>query len=312
MSEQTTHPTADDVPAAMKAVRLHEDRGAAGLRIDTVPVPTPAADEVLVRVEAAAITRDELTWPTDRLPAIPSYEVAGTVVTAPEGSGLAPGDRVFGMTAFDRDGVAAEYAAVPADRLAALPDGVDVAEAAALALPGLTAYQSLVTHGHLEKGQRALVTGAGGGVGAVAVQVARELGAAHVVGVASPERADRVRALGVDEVVTPDDLPALAPVDVVLDTVGGDRLAAAIRTVREGGRAVSVNEEPPADLVAAQGIEGIYFVVEPDAEQLAQLATWAADGSVRVEVASRVPLPDAVSAFESLEGAGRGKTVLVP
>ena len=102
------------MPTTMTALRLHEPGGVGGLRLDTVPVPTPGDGEVLVRVVAAAITRDELTWPTDRLPAIPSYELAGTDVTADEPGPWRPGDEVLGMTAFDRDGVAAEYAAVPA------------------------------------------------------------------------------------------------------------------------------------------------------------------------------------------------------
>jgi NADPH:quinone reductase-like Zn-dependent oxidoreductase len=298
-------------PGTMTAVRLHEDRGAAGLRLDTVPVPDPAADEALVRVEAAAITRGELTWPTDRLPAIPSYELAGTVDSAPAGSGFAAGDRVFAMTPFDRDGVAAEYAVVPVSRLARRPEGLAAAEAAALALPGLSAYQALVTHGHLEPGQRVLVTGAAGGVGAIAVQVARALGA-QVVAAASGERLDRVRELGADEVADAADLGRVAPVDLVFDTAGGARLAGAVAVTRPGGRVVSVSEEPPADLLATQGVEGVYFVVDADPEQLERLAGWARDGAVRVDVGSLRPLAEAVSAFEALEGGGRGKTVLVP
>lgn len=306
--EPTVTPT---LPATMTAVRLHEDRGAAGLRIDTVPVPTARPGEALVRVDAAAITRDELTWPTDRLPAIPSYELAGTVVAAPDASGLQAGDAVFGMTAFDRDGMAAEYAAVPVKRLARRPEGVDAATAAALALPGLSALQGLLTHGRLEPGQRVLVTGAAGGVGALAVQVAGLLGA-QVVAVASAERAASVRALGVGEVVHSDQLGSVAPVDVVFDTSGGARLAAAIAATSPGGRVVTVAEEPPADALASAGVEGVYFVVDADPAQLARLAGWASAGDLHVDVRSRFALADAVAAFEGLDGPGRGKVVLLP
>ncbi len=145
----------------MRAVRLHSH----GLRLDEVAVPEPRAGEVLVRVHAAALTRDELTWPTDRLPAIPSYELSGVVE--------ATGEQVFGLTPFDRDGVAAEYAVVPEAVLAPKPAALSHVEAAALPMPGLSAWQGLVVHGGLREGERVCVTGAAGGVGHVAVLLAR-------------------------------------------------------------------------------------------------------------------------------------------
>src|SRR5436305_15320647 len=109
----------------MQAVRLHDD----GLRIEQIPAPRPAAAEALVRVRAAAITRDELTWPVDRLPAIPSYELSGVVVeVAPDVDEVVSGDEVFALTPFDRDGAAAEYAAVPADTLAPKPQTLTYVE----------------------------------------------------------------------------------------------------------------------------------------------------------------------------------------
>ncbi|MBV8258382.1 MAG: zinc-binding dehydrogenase [Actinobacteria bacterium] len=148
----------------MRAVRLHED----GLRLEELPAPEPGPGEVLVRVRAAALTRDELTWPTDRLPAIPSYEFCGVVAET--------GEEVIALTPFDRDGVAAELAAVPRALLAPKPAGLSDAEAAALPMTGLSAWQGLVVHGGLKAGERVVVTGAGGGVGHVAVQLVRALG----------------------------------------------------------------------------------------------------------------------------------------
>src|SRR3954447_21867488 len=132
----------------MKAVRLHGD----GLRLEDVPRPEPRSGEVLVRVYAAALTRDELTWPTDRLPAIPSYELSGVVE--------ASGEEVIALTPFDRDGVASEYAAVPKTLLAPKPSGLSHVEAAALPMGGLSAWQGLVVHGALKEGERVCVTGA--------------------------------------------------------------------------------------------------------------------------------------------------------
>lgn len=152
----------------MRAVRLHEE----GLKLEEIPRPEPADGELLVRVHAAAITRDELSWPTDRLPATPSYELSGVVE--------ATGEEVMALTPFDRDGVAAEYAVVAGSVLAPKPTALSHAEAAALPMGGLSAWQGLVVHGGLKEGERVCVTGASGGVGHLAVQIARALGATVV------------------------------------------------------------------------------------------------------------------------------------
>jgi len=180
------------------AVRLHDD----GLKVEEIETPSPGPGEVLVRVHAAAITRDELEWPVDRLPATPSHELSGVVVDG--------GDEVYALTPFDRDGVAAEYAVVPADVLAPKPARLSHIEAAALPMGGLTAWQALFVHGRLTRGERVLVTGASGGVGHIAVQLARHAGA---------------------EVVES------GPVDLVFDTRGGE--------VPAGERVVTIAEELP-------------------------------------------------------------------
>src|SRR5579863_1371298 len=142
----------------MLAVRLHPD----GLRLDEIATPTPGPGEVLIRVRAAAITRDELDWPTDRLPAIPSYELSGTVVET--------GEDVYALTPFDRDGVAAEFAVVPEAVLSPKPRSLSHVEAAAVPMGGLSAWQGLFEHGGLRPGERVIVTGSRGGVGHLAVQ----------------------------------------------------------------------------------------------------------------------------------------------
>ena len=182
----------------MLAVRLHAD----GLRLEEIETPSPGPGEVLVRVRAAAITRDELEWPVDRLPATPSYELSGVVADS--------GDEVYALTPFDRDGVAAEYAVVPADVLAPKPLRLSHVEAAALPMGGLTAWQALFVHGRLARGERVLVTGASGGVGNIAIQLARHAGAVVVES---------------------------GPADLVFDTRGGE--------VPAGERVVTIAEEMP-------------------------------------------------------------------
>ena len=205
----------------MKAVRLHED----GLELEEIARPEPQDGEVLVRVQAAAITRDELTWPTDRLPAIPSYELSGVIEST--------GEDVMALTPFDRDGVLAEWAVVPTAVLAPKPSRLSHEEAAALPMPGLTAWQGLVTHGGLKAGERVIVTGAHGGVGHVAVQLVRHLGAELM-----------------DEG---------APCDLLFDTAGGDALA---RSAGSAARIVTIAAEAPG---------AHYFIVVPNGAELAAL-----------------------------------------
>ncbi len=298
----------------MKAIRLHAPGGVDNLVVEEIATPTPAAGEALVRVHAAGITRDELDWPVDRLPAIPSYELSGTVVALGEGAvGVAPGQAVCALTDFDRDGVAAEYVAVPAERLAFKPSRLSHTESAALPLAALSAMQGLFDHGRLQAGQRVLVLGAAGGVGMFAVQLA-SLRGAYVIASTSAENVDAVRALGAHEVVDREavDFSAVEPVHLVFDTAGGDRLARSVSLLEQGGRLVSVAEEPPRDLCAERGVEGMYFVVEPNQVQLGELTGLADQGLLRVLVGATYPLADARKAFErSLARGGRGKVVLM-
>jgi NADPH:quinone reductase-like Zn-dependent oxidoreductase len=169
----------------MRAIRLHTADGPAGLVLEELATPVPGAGEVLVRVHAAALTRNELDWPVDRLPATPSYELSGVIAAlGPQVDGVAVGEAVYALCGFDRDGAAADYAVVPAAILAPKPRTIGHLESAAIPLATLSAWQGLFDHGHLASGQRVLVHGAAGGVGGFAVQLARWRGA-HVIGTAS-------------------------------------------------------------------------------------------------------------------------------
>jgi NADPH:quinone reductase-like Zn-dependent oxidoreductase len=249
----------------MRAVRLHPPGGIEGLRLEEVAQPRPRPGQVLVRVHAAAITRGELEWPAGRLPAIPSYELSGVV--AEDSGGFSAGAEVFALTPFDRDGVAADYALVPVGVLAAKPGSLSHIQAAALPMPGLSAWQALVVHGRLQAGDRVSVTGAHGGVGYVAVQLARSRGAALV---AEGE-----------------------PCDLLFDTVGGEALA---RSAGQAGRIVTIAAEAPG---------ACYFVVEPNQDQLLGLARLAGAGDLWPEIDSVFPLAQAQAAF--MRSAARGK-----
>jgi NADPH:quinone reductase-like Zn-dependent oxidoreductase len=251
----------------MRAIRLHPG----GLRVEELELPRPGPGEAVVRVHAAAITRDELTWPADRLPAIPSYELSGVVSELASDVGhVAEGDEVFALTPFDRDGVAADYAVVGAAVLAPKPVTLSHVESAALPLPGLSAWQGLFDHGRLHNGERVRILGETGGVGHLAVQLARG------------QLAD-----------------AGEPYDLVFDTVGGDALETAVRS---GRRVVSVAKE-------AAG--ATYFVVEPNRDQLLQLARRADAGELRPSIDSVFPLEEAAAAFTRLaERDKQGKVVL--
>jgi NADPH:quinone reductase-like Zn-dependent oxidoreductase len=293
------------IPRTMEAIRLHAP-GIHGLRHETIDTPSLQRGEVLVAVHAAAITRDELEWPLDRLPAVPSYELSGVVAAvADDVDAVAVGDEVFALTPFDRDGVAAEYAAVPAATVAPKPSALSHVESAAVPLPALSAWQGLFAHGRLEPGERVLVHGAVGGVGQFATQLAVWHGA-DVVATASPDAFDAARALGAHEVVDgrsgqfDEELGAL---DLVFDTVGGDLLARAPALLAPGGRLVSVAAEPPGG--------GTYFVVEPSREQLNELARLVDRGELGVAIDSTFALYDAAAAFEhSLASGKRGKVVI--
>ncbi len=294
----------------MQALRLRGAGGSGDLSLDEVPIPHLAPGEALVRVHAAAITRDELDWPVDRLPAIPSSEVSGVVVeVAPDVTDVAVGDAVFALTRFDRDGAAAEYAAVPTAVLSAKPSTLSHVESAAVAMPGLTAWQGLFVHGRLEAGQRVLVHGAAGGVGHVATQLARDRGA-HVIGTVAGDAPHGAAAQGAHELIDACRFDeTLEPVDLVFDTAGGELLRRSAAVVRGGGRVVSVAEEPREQSRADVTVS--YFVVEPNRDQLAELARLADVGALRVAVDSVFLLTDARAAFERAHARGKhGKVVL--
>ncbi len=296
----------------MRAIRLHSLGDPASLRHETIPTPTPGEGEVLVRVHAAAITRDELEWPEGRLPATPSYELSGTVAAVGPGvGGVEAGDAVFALSPFDRDGAAADFVVTPDEVLAPKPRSLDHVESAAVPLAALSAWQGLFDNGRLSSGQRVLIHGAAGGVGGFAVQLARARGAG-VIATASTANVQVAAELGTNQVIdhTSEHFEDLVePVDLVFDTAGGERLERSPAVLRTGGRLVSIAEEPPA--ATGGEIEAVYFVVEPNRHQLGALARLVDVGRLRPTIDKTFPLTEAREAFErSLAGDRSGKIVL--
>ena len=301
----------------MKAITVRDrDAGVAGLTLGDMPYPHAAQNDVIVRVRAAGFTPGELDWPStwadragrDRTPSVPSHELSGVVAGLGYGtSGLTVGQRVFGPTDWARDGSLAEYTAVEARNLAPLPADVDHIVAAALPISGLTAWQALFDHAHLTTGQTVLIHGAAGGVGSIAVQLAREVGAV-VTGTGRAADRETVIGLGVHAFVDlqAGGLEGVGEVDVVFDVIGGEVLDRSAALVRAGGTLVTIAKAPT---VPPKDGRATFFVVEPDRCRLAELAQRLRDGRLRPIVGEIRRLAEAPAAF----AAGRrtpGKTII--
>lgn len=301
----------------MKAVTVTDRAaGTSGVRLTDRPEPHASENDVIVQVHAAGFTPGELDWPAtwtdragrDRAPTIPGHELAGVVTGLGYGTtGLTLGQRVFGLADWTRDGTLAEYVAVEARNLAPLPADVDFVTGASLPISGLTAWQGLFVHGRIEPGQTVLVTGVAGGVGSIVAQLAREAGA-FVIGAGRETHRARAHDAGVHAFVHLDDgdLEECGPVDLVFDVLGGDLAARCAAVVREGGTLVSIAAPPATE---RPGVRNVFFVVEPDRAQLADLVGRVRDGRLRTFVGGVVSLDDAPAAFSG--GASKGGKTIV-
>jgi NADPH:quinone reductase-like Zn-dependent oxidoreductase len=303
----------------MMALRAHKRGGPEELVYEPAPVPVPGPGEALVAVHAAGITFAELTWDLswttrdgrDRTPVIPSHEVSGVIAALGPGvTGLAAGDEVFGLIDFDRDGAAADYVTAPAADLAARPTAASQIETASLPLAALTAWQALVDHADAQAGDQVLVTGGAGGVGVYAVQLAAVLGG-QVTATGRERDGAFIRGLGAHD-FTAAGTALSGGFDVIIDTVGGAVLDASYDLLRRGGRLVTLGAPPSQDKAAARGAQATFFVVTPDAAELAKLAGLVDDGRLRAIVSQTFPVSDGRRAYESArEPRPPGKTVLI-
>ena len=297
----------------MQAIVMHETGDPDVLRYEEADRPELGDGEVLIRVHAASV--NPVDWKYRRgfvetpLPTVLGNDISGTV-EASRADGFAEGDRVFGISA---SGGYAEYSTASAAAIARKPEAVSHEQAAAIPVAGLTAWQALLDRGGLQGGQTALVAGAGGGVGHLAVQFAK-LAGGRAIGVGSTRNRDFVLGLGADEYVdyTQQDVgEAVSSADIAFDAVGGDTTASLLPAVREGGILVTIAGAPPEEAAREREVRAELMVMSPKSEQLAQIAELVADGDVRVEIAEAMPLTDVKRAHELSEsGHVRGKLVL--
>lgn len=299
-------------PATMRAARIHAYGDASVISYDEIPRPSPGPGEVLVEVAATSFNPSEVglrlglldgVLPVT-LPHTLGWDVSGTVAEVGAGvTALRPGDRVIGLV----DGAAADYAVAPASMLARAPETIPLADAAAIPVAGLTAWQAVFEHARIAPGTRVLVNGAGGGVGMFAVQLAKRAGAT-VVATASPRSAAAVRRHGADEVVdyTTNELPGGMDVVLNLAAVAPEAARRLAGLVRPGGRIVTV--ATPVDSPLAT-----HFVARNDPTQLGELASLVDSGALSVEIAESHPLTSLHDLHRRAEsGRTRGKITVIP
>ncbi|MCD2261403.1 NADP-dependent oxidoreductase [Dietzia aurantiaca] len=293
------------------------------LAVVDLPRPTPRTNEVLVRVAAASVNPTD--WKHRRNggflgepPFVLGWDLSGVVEEVGIGvSRFAPGDRVFGMLSYPfGHGAHAEYVTAPAAWFAPTPESLDHVQAAALPLVSLTAWQALVENARIQPGQRVLVHAAAGGVGHVAVQIAKARGA-YVIGTASAAKHDFLRDLGADEVIDYRETAfaeAVSDVDAVLDTIGGETSLASLRTLRPGGIVVSILPVGSDDLFreAEQlGVRAVRMLVDSSRHDLVSITELVEQGTLRATIAEVFPLEQAAEAHRRGEtNRTTGKLVL--
>ena len=297
----------------MQAVVVRETGDPDVLRLEEVARPEPGDGEVLIRVFAASV--NPVDWKYRRgfapkpLPAVLGNDVSG-VVEVSRAEGFAEGDEVFGLAA---SGGYAQFATSPAGIIAQKPAGVSHEQAAGIPVAGLTAWQALFDRAGLERGQAALVAGAAGGVGHVAVQFAKHAGA-RVIGTGSWRNREFVLGLGADEYIDYTEqavAEAVSGVDVAFDTVGGETTQSLLPAVRDGGILVTIAGPPPEQEASQRGVRAELLIMSPNSEQLRRIAELVAADEVHLEIAQALPLADVSRAHELSEsGHTRGKIIL--
>lgn len=303
----------------MKAVQIHAYGGPEVLKYEDAPRPTAQAGEILVRVHAAGV--NPVDWKVRegylkemmpvQFPLILGYDVAGTVEAVGAGvTEFAPGDAVY---ADMKGGGYAEYVAFPATNAARKPQSLDFAGAASLPVAALTAWQALFDHAHLTAGQTVLIHAASGGVGHLAVQLAKNKGA-HVIATASARNHDFVRSLGADEVIDYNTIQfedVAHDVDVVFDTMGGDTQERSWGVLKPGGILVSIVSPDTEQQAQAHGKRGVIFHAQDSGAQLTEIAALIDAGKLKPHVERVFALADVRQAHETSQGGHvRGKVVL--
>jgi NADPH:quinone reductase-like Zn-dependent oxidoreductase len=318
----------------MRAVRIHKFGGGPQDLVyeEDVMQPHPKEGEILVKVYATGVTRNEIVWiwynPDISLPLILGHELSGIVEeVGSKVSNQRVGEAVYGLTdtlSLTRNGAEADYVIAIDSEIAPKPQSLDHEYAAAVPMAGLTAWQALFDHAHLSSKDKVLIHGAAGGVGSFAVQLAR-LTEAHVIGTASAHNSSFLKDLGVNEVIDYKKTSfedTVHDVDVVFDTVGGKTLEKSWQVLRKGGKLVSVaSQDLPTTFDNLQayfkekgesyGIDATWFILHPSRDQLIKIGELIDSGRVKPVVDTILPLSQASQAYEGAKGVHKhGKIVL--
>lgn len=305
----------------MKAVRVHAFGGVEALMLEEVPRPEPGAGQVLVRVAAAGVgpwdawVRAGQSALPQPLPLTPGADLAGIVErVGADVTGVHPGDVVFGVTNPQFTGAYAEYALADVGMIAPRPMRLTAVEAASVPVVATTAWQMVFDHGRVARGQRVLIHGAAGNVGAYAVRLAKRAGAEVLATVRGGVVAG-VLALGADRAIdvgTTRFEDVVQDADVVLDTVGGEMLARSFAVLRRGGALISSVAAPDAAQAARHGVRALFFLVTVTRATLSELAALLEAGDLTTKVGEVLPLAEVRRAHEMLAGAPHrpGKIVL--
>ncbi len=310
--------TTSTIQQTMMAARIHSFGGPEVLQNEDTPMPEPKADEMLVRVHFAGV--NPVDWKIREglmgkfpLPAVLGRDFSGAVeATGHDVHDFRTGDEVFGQADYGI-GTYAQYTIAKPSQSAHTPAGLEHAEAAALPVASLTAWQALFDTADLHARQKVLIHAASGGVGGFAVQLAKWKGA-YVIATTSAQNADYVRELGADEVI---DYHAthfdevVSHVDVVFDTVGGETQDRSWKVLRQGGILVSIVQPIAEEKAKDHGVRGVFMRETARGDQMAEVADLVVNGRIKVEVAHVLSLSEARKALElSQSGHTRGKIVL--
>jgi NADPH:quinone reductase-like Zn-dependent oxidoreductase len=305
----------------MQAARIHRFGPPDVLVVDEVERPTPGEGELLVRLGAAgvgpwdALIREGKSVVDVALPITLGSDLAGTVESVGTGgTAFKPGDEVFGVTNKNFCGAYAEFAVVQGSMVAPKPRSLTMQEAASVPVVAVTAWQMLFDYAQVKAGQTVLIHGAAGNVGAYAVQLARRAGL-RVIATAGPTELDRVRGLGADDVLDYKSSrfeEVIAPVDVVIDTVGGETRRRSFSVLKPGGILVSSVSPIPDEQPRPVGVRSVFFLVDVTTPRLKELAKLFDEGKLSCEVGTVLPLAEVRTAHEMLAGRphNRGKIVL--
>lgn len=306
----------------MKAARIHAYGTPDVIRVEDAPLPKIGPDDVLVRSIAASV--NPVDWKIRRgylaqmipyeMPLTLGWDVSGIVEQIGANvTTFKPGDAVYSRPDIRRNGTYAEYVAIAAHELAPKPATISHVEAASLPLVSITAWEALITTAQMQPGQRVLIHAGAGGVGSIAIQLAKAKGA-HVTATASAAKAALVRSLGADEVVDYRDPAAFAAardLDIVFDTIGGDTQEASWNMLKPGGFLVSITQAPNPERATAEGKRAGFVFIDPNAAILRDLATMVDAGQIRPLIGGEFRLDHAARAHEASEtGRTTGKIVL--